>query len=331
MAQPGQAPPRVYVFHGGHHHHRRNLIQRLMERVGQQGDAHLDVVVLDGTAISLQDLAQQVLTFPFLAPRRLVVVRKPLALAGNAVARKAFLRLLEQVPQHTALVLDIEEDLEPNHWLLQWTREHPERAFVRATPVPRDLGSMLRWMDQVVREAGGRIHQEALATLYGLVGQDVDRAYQELVKLALYSQALERSLTSQDLADLVLESPPPNLFELGHALAEGRGNQAMAVLHQLLQREDPRTLWHLVIRHFRLLLVARELLEEGGDLTAWARQERLPRFVVRRLTHQARRFSLEALERLYLRLVDLEDRIRRFELTHAEALEQVVYGLMGVG
>lgn len=326
-----KAPPRVYLLYGSHHVRRRTLVQHLVERVRQQGGTELDMVFLDGTQVSLSDLRQQVLTFPFLTPRRLVVLRHPLALSRNARERQNFLQLLEQVPAHTALVLEVDQDLEANHWLLQWARQHPEYVFVRASTIPQDLGSMLRWMESVVQEHGGQISRQALVTLYGLVGQDVNRLYQELQKLALYSQALGRPLQEADLADLVLESPPPNLFELGHALAEGQGKRSLELLHRLLEREDPRAVWNLLVRHFRLLLLAREGQELGEPAGAWAREERLPRFVVRRLTQQARHFSLDQLERLYLQLLDLEDRIRRFELTPAEALEQVVHRLTGVG
>ncbi len=326
MTTQKKDPPRVYIFHGAHHIRRRALVQRLIQRAkGKGGQASLDLVDLDGREVSLGEVRQQVLTFPFLAPRRLVILRHPLVLASREKERRAFLALLEQVPLHTALVLDIAEDLSPGHWLLTWAQNQGDRVYLRATPVPKDLGRMLRWMEDVLREEGGQATPEALMTLYGLVGEDVHRAYRELQKLALYSQALGRAVTGEDVEALALEGTPPNLFELGHALAEGDPQRAMALLHDLLQREDPRTLWNLLVRHFRLLLLVREIQEMGEDLYAWARQERLPQFVVRRLVQQARRFSLTSLENLYRRLLDLEDRFRRFEISPVDALEAVVY------
>ncbi len=326
MTEQKKAPPRVYIFHGAHHLRRREFVQRLIQRAkGKGGQEHLDLVEMDGEDASLGDVLQQALTFPFFAPRRLVILRHPLRLATREKEREAFLRMLERVPPHTALVLDIEEDLPPGHWLLTWAQKQGAQVYLRATPVPRDLGSMLRWMGEVMKDEGGQATPEALMALYSLVGDDVQRAYRELQKLALYSQALGRPVTGDDVERLALEGTPPNLFEFGHALAEGDARKAMKVLQELLQQEDPRTLWNLLVRHFRLLLLVREIQEEGDDLYAWAREERLPQFVVRRLARQARRFSLESLERLYRRLLNLEDRFRRFEITPAEALEAVVY------
>ncbi len=335
MSHGGKTPPRVYLFFGGHHIHRRNLIRRLIEKARRQGgQEHLDLVVKDAAETTLQELYQEVLTLPFFAPRRLVVLKNLLTWVSapakkESRTRRAFLRLLEQVPPHTALVLDIAEDLKPDHWLLVWARSHPNHVYVRATPLPRGMGEMLRWMAQVLREEGGQATNEALATLYNLVGNDVQRAFQELQKLALYSQALGRPVTGEDVAALTLEGTPPNLFALGYALSGGRPEQAMRLLHRLLQREDARSLWSLLVRHFRLLLQVKALQEQGGDLYRWGREQRLPRFVVDRLSQQARLFSLDQLKSLYRRLTNLEDRFRRFEITPAEALESVVHMFVG--
>ena len=337
---PATSKPRIYIFYGTHHIRRKKLVQRLLEKAQQQGgQEYLDVVFFDAETLTVQKLYQEVLTLPFLASRRLVVVRDPLALVtktegskASATARsrghlsqQSFLRLLESVPEHTALVLDIPQDLPADHWLLVWARNRRDRAYLRGVSVPRTMGEMMRWMAQVMEEEGGRATNEALALLYNLVGHDVQRAYQELQKLALYSQVQNRPVTGEDVAALVLEGPPPRVFALGHALAGGQPSRAMRILHELLQQEDPRSLWNLVVNHFRLLLQVKELQEEKANLEAWARNERVPRFLLDRLARQARLFTLEQLESLYHRLVELEDRFRRFEITPAEALETVVY------
>jgi len=320
-----QPPPRVYIFHGTHHPHRERLIRRLIERAREQGaDATLDIQILDASETSPSEIAQQALTFPFFASRKIVWVKQAQVLAQKAKG-PALTRLLDGIPVHTALVLDIPEDLPQNHPFLEWARRHPERAYVRAAWIPKDLGTMLRWMEAVLKEDGGKATPQALLALYQQTGNDVQRAYMELQKMALYSQATGRAVTEEDVALLTLEGTPPNLFELGHALAEGRVEQALRLLHELLQRESPKNVWYLLLRHFRLLLILRELQEEGGDLYTWARTMRLPRGIVRRMAHQARMFSLDALEALYRRFVDIEAAFRRFEITQEEALERVVY------
>lgn len=321
----GKTPPRVYIFYGTHHPYRETLIRRLIERAQRQGaDVTLDIQVLDATEVALPEIVQQILTFPFFAPRKIVWVKQAQALAQKAKPPDLH-RLLNSVPPHTALVLDIPEDLPQNHLFLEWARAHPEHTFVRAAPIPQDLGSMLRWMDQVIKDEGGKATPQALLALYQQVGNDMHRAYVELQKLALYSQAVGRAVTEDDVAQLTLEGTPPNLFELGHALAEGHVERALRLLHELLQRENPQRVWYLLVRHFRLLLVIRELQAEGKDLYAWARTERLPKGVVQRMAQQARMFSLETLEGLYRRFVDIETAVRRFEIAHEEALERVVY------
>jgi hypothetical protein len=96
---------------------------------------------------------------------------------------------------------------------------------------------------------------------------------------------------------------------------------AMGLLHQLLEQEDPHYVFAMVIRQFRLLVLLRRAL---GSRRASALLARLPRFVLAKVTSQARNFRLEDLESVYHRLLetDLADKTSQIDL--AIGLETLV-------
>ena len=82
----------------------------------------------------------------------------------------------------------------------------------------------------------------------------------------------------------------------------GMANQTLQ-LQRLLQEEDPHYAFVMVIRQFRLLLRAREVLDAGKNpLQALG----VHPFVAGKVAEQARNFRLSDLERVYRRLMEID-------------------------
>ena len=107
---------------------------------------------------------------PFLTDRRLVIVEdalQPYTGRGKENVRKAFLDLLETLPQTTALVLITPdsrkyrrgsfqwEKLSEKNWLIAWTIEQPDKAVILDCALPTDA-EMAQW----VRAKASRTRRE---------------------------------------------------------------------------------------------------------------------------------------------------------------------------
>ena len=108
------------------------------------------------------------------------------------------------------------------------------------------------------------------------------------------------------------------------ALGSGDGKQAQISLMTLLQKQDPRSIWPMIIRQFRLLLQAREVMNNGGNPAAITKELRVHSFVAEKLFNQGKQFDLPALERIYHRLLELEDEIWNFKLDYPLAMEILI-------
>jgi DNA polymerase-3 subunit delta len=270
---------------------------------------------------------------PFLAKRRMVVLKHPLARLNSPSARQKFLAQLEKIPSTTALVLveykllTEEKDRKRNalHWLERWAREAGERVYLRAFPLPKGP-AMARWIQDQARAGGGQFTPRAAAMLATLVGDDPRLADQEIEKLLTYVN-YHRPVEPEDVQSLTADTGQGDIFAMVDALASQDGRRALAMLQRLFEEQDPFSIFGMIVRQFRLLLLAREVMDGGGQVGDIARELRMPPFLADKIGSQARHFSMPLLESIYHRLLDLDEAMKTSRVQPGLALDTLVVAL----
>jgi DNA polymerase III subunit delta len=173
---------------------------------------------------------------------------------------------------------------------------------------------------------GGKIEPGAAARLSDMVGEDPRIAAQELGKLLTYVNN-SRPISMADVDKVSIASAQGNIFDLVDALGQGDGSRAQHVLHQLLEDEEAFALWGMVIRQFRLLLQAREMLDSGAGISQVQSALKLHEYVAPKVTGQARRFSLPALESIYHKLLEIDEGVKTSQVPLDLALDLLVVDL----
>ncbi len=102
--------------------------------------------------------------------------------------------------------------------------------------------------------------------------------------------------------------------------------QALGLLHRLLEVQDPQSLFGMIVRQFRLLIQAREVLDDGraGQM---ATELRVHPFVADKLSSQARRFDISQLEAIYHRLLLLDEEAKTGQASYDLAFDTFIAGL----
>ncbi len=214
--------------------------------------------------------------------------------------------LLDKAQPTTTIALAEYDELKRDHWLMKWAVQSGPRAGVHVYNLPKRW-EMPRWIESETKKLGGKIEPDAAARLSEMVGEDTRIAAQELTKLLTYVN-FARPVTLLDVDRVSIVSAQGNVFELVDALGQGDGKKAQYVLHQLLEEEEAFELWGMVIRQFRLLLQAREMLDAGAGIPEVQKAARTcTSFVAQKVTNQAKRFSLPALESIYHKLLEIDE------------------------
>jgi DNA polymerase-3 subunit delta len=322
-----KAAPVVYLLHGEDEFAIARFVLEFEAKLGDPAMAAMNLSRLDGRSYNLDELLSVASAMPFLTKRRMVVLSHPTSRLTAPAARQKFLAQLEKIPSTTALVLVeyklLTEERDRRHgklhWLEKWAGEAGERVMIRAFPLPRGP-AMARWIQDRAKEAGGQFSPAAAALLASLVGDEPRQADQEILKLLTYVN-YNRAVEPEDVEALTADTGQGDVFAMVDALAGQDGRRSLGMLHRLLEQQDSFSLFGMIVRQFRLLLLAREVLDRGGQTGEVARELRVHPFVAEKVTGQARQFSLPVLEQVYHHLLDLDEAMKTGQMEPNLALD----------
>ena len=322
--------PVVYLLHGEDEFAISECISGLMEKLGDKTMAEMNTTRLEGRSCSLEELVGAVSAMPFLVSRRLVILTHPLAYSKPPEVQKRFKEILNKVPDTAALVLveehvlTSERDKERNqlHWLEKWAVEAKGHAFLRAFPIPAGA-NLISWIQKRAREAGGQIVPQAAEVLAELVGPEPRLLELELEKLLAYVN-YARPVEVDDVQYLTPSIAKVQDFALVNALRAHDSREALSILHRELEEKDAIPIFQGIVYQFRQLLLAREVLDEGGLDDDVVRQLGIHPYAARLAAEHARRFNLSDLEMIYHRLLEIDEAMKTGGMEGELALDVLV-------
>jgi len=314
---------------------------RLAEIRASCGDPEsvaLNTTKLEGPRLPLDELVAAAAAMPFLADRRLVIVRKLLAQPdrqGEDGERRrgrqqqdnlrSIAEWLPQLPPTTELVfleaaLPARNSTNP---VVQAIIRLGGEVFESPKLQPE---AVQQWIVRRVEDKGGRISPDAAVVLAETIRDSLGRLDQEIDKLITY--AGDGAVAAQDVRLLVTEARHENIFRLVDAIGMRDRRQALSVLHELLREGTPvQVMLAMFARQLRLLLQVRELLLRATDQKAIAGELGIPPWLVRNLVAQSRRFAAGDLERAYHQLLGADQSIKTGRLGPEVAADLLVADL----
>ena len=264
---------------------------------------------------------------PFLAPKRLVILSNPSSKYNNPALRKKFEEYIGKAPDSVRLVIceAIDPRDAPKHWLLKWAEKNP--TLVKAQPFMQPKQKeMAGWIVNEVKKQEGKIDPGAAAKLAEMAGVDTRQAGMEIAKLLAYVN-WARPIQTSDVDAVCIVTSQQSVFEFVDALSQGNGKTAQRLLHRLLENEEAFSLWGMVVRQFRLLIQAREILDGRGTKENVALALHVHPFVAEKTTGQAARFTMDSLEGIYHNLLVIDERVKTSQITLDLALDELVMEL----
>ena len=223
----------------------------------------------------------------------------------------------------------LEDDkLAENNRILKAAREMPN-GYISEFRKPQNLA---RWiMQRAQDEYDAEITPRGANAIAQVVNNDLLRADNELFKLVAYVDG-ERAISEDDVAVLTPYLAEANIFEMVDALAVGNGKRALELIQQLL-RDDPGDpgfrLFTMIVRQFRLLLMTRDHLDQGGAAhrDAVSKAVGVGPFPASKLPAQARRFQAEQLDAILKRLQRYDQDMKTGRIQPRLALDLLVTSL----
>ncbi|OGO31076.1 MAG: DNA polymerase III subunit delta [Chloroflexi bacterium RBG_16_54_11] len=324
--------PAIYIFDGDDELAINESIDKIRSRLGDANIAEMNTTRLDGRSSTLPQLQDAVATVPFLAPKRLVIITHPTTHYQDKPGQERFLNFLSSEKPAAKIVL-VEYDFLTSdrdrrdgklNWLEKWATspEQEKRVFMRHHPQPGGA-LLIKWIQDRAKSMGGQFSPQAALALANQVGDDTRLADQEITKLLTYVN-FSRPVDADDVEHLTPVTAKVGDFELVNALRDRDGRKAGALLHRSLQEKDPRDLFISIAHQIRALIVAREVLDEGGSPNDFPKALKISYYPARFALESVPKFDKKFLELIYHRLLELDEAVKSSQMDMDLALELLV-------
>jgi DNA polymerase-3 subunit delta len=260
-------------------------------------------------------------TFPMASERRLVLVSEVDNLTD--FDQEALLDSLAGISPRSTLVL-LAEDLDRRKRLYRLLRErHCVAEF------PRLKGAALtRWATAFFRREGYRISPSAVAEIVDSAGSDLQTLAMELEKIVLYA-GREKDIPDSAVDEITSAGRQRSIFDFLDAVSARNRAHALRILANLLETGDavPRILG-MIARHCRQLLIAKEALRQGAGPGAVGAAAQVPSFALDKFLRQARAAEVSQIERLFIRLAEIDRRMKSSAGDERIMLEKLICELV---
>ncbi|HSB65963.1 MAG TPA: DNA polymerase III subunit delta [Anaerolineales bacterium] len=332
MAEEG---PEIYIFDGDDEYAIHESIDKLQSRLGDASIADMNTAHLDGRTATLNQLKDTAAAIPFLASKRLIILTHPTDRLKDRDSQAEFLNYLNTAKPTTKLVLveydflTSERDRKDNklNWLEKWavSPQQAKRVYLRHHSQPSG-GLMVKWIQDQVKAQGGQITAQAAVALSNQIGDDTRLASQEIIKLLTYVN-FARPIDIDEVEHLTPLTASIGDFELVNAIRDHDQRKAQGLLQRSLQEDDPLRILQSIVYQIRVLLLAREIIDERATINDFPKELKIGYYPARLAMDSAHRFSMKFLETIYHRLLDFDEAIKTGQIEPDLALELLVIEL----
>lgn len=268
----------------------------------------------DGEQLDPARLPSVIQALPFLASRRLVVLKQP---SAQKVLQEQLEKLLVNVSDTTDLVLvEPALDKRTSYYKLLQQKTNLQTFGELAEP------ALARWLvDQAAQQAA---HLSLADANYLVQRVGTDQAYlaNELQKLINFNPQINRA----SIDELTAKLPRSSVFDLLDAAFAGQAARALAIYQdQRLQNVDPQAMLAMITWQLHILALVKTAGQRNpGEIAA---QAKVSPYVLRKSLAMAGQVSLAKLKQWVRAAYVLDVRLKSEPLNADEALQNYLLSL----
>lgn len=263
---------------------------------------------LDGQEVSFERIQEAITSLPFLASKKMVVLRAP---SANKQFLESYETLLDDLPETTDVFI-VEPKLDKRLSYYKYLKKHTDYSEF----TEMDSNGLARWVVDAAKELGGSISSNDARYLLERVGNNQQLVSSELDKLLLNSSTITRATI-----DLLTEpTPQSTIFELLEAAFQGRTERAVQLYaEQRALKVEPQQIIAMLGWQLHVLAVVKMAGDRSSETIA--KEAKMSPYVISKSQSIARKLSAADIKKLVADLLTIDTRSKRTALDLDEALQ----------
>ena len=319
-----QAVPSVLLFEGEEEYLKREALQALRKLFLPDGLEELNESLLDAPETGSIIAAAE--TLPFMADRRLIIVRDLPALSGRAEADEALVDYLPKVPSTSLLLFYCTQ--KPDARKKIYTAVKKLNGIVTFSPMrDRELTS---FVTDAFHTLGKECDERTADYLIFISGSDANQLMQEIRKIASHNPTVS-AVHPDEVRTLATPTVESTVFQMVDAVVSHQQTQALTLLRdQLRNGQDRVFILAMLLRQFRLLQHLKILQYEKRSREQIRAALGVPSFAAEQYTRQAAAYNGSEVKQAVRLCFDTEYAIKSGRLNAEGALEAVILKLLNL-
>ena len=316
--------PSVLLFEGEEEHMKQAALGALQKKLLPEGLEDLNRTLLD--APETDQIIAAAETLPFMADRRLVIVRDHPALTGRAEADDRLAEYLPSVPASAVLLFYCTQ--KPDGRKKLYTAVKKLNGIVVFSPLrDRELTS---FVTSAFRDLGKECDERTADLLVFTCGADTGLLLTEIAKVASHAGDAP-SIHPDSIRAVATPSTECTVFQMVDAVVSGQGSRAFLLMrNQLLAGADRMYMLSMLLRQFRLLQHIKIMQYEKRSQAEIRSALGVPPFAVDQYIRQAAGWTNGQVKKAVSICFDAEYGVKSGRLSQDGALEAVMLKILNL-
>ena len=291
----------AYLLYGQEAYLLKQYKDKLLKGLNPNDDT-MNASYFEGKGINPKQLIDLGETMPFLAERRIIVIEDSGFFKGQCESLPEY---LDEVPEYLNIIF-VESEIDKR-----------SRMFKVVSKVGRvtefttqDEHRLREWVLRKLGREGKKITGRNMELLLSKTGNDMGNIDKEVEKLLCYTMEHEE-ITATDIEAICTTQISNKIFDMIRAMSEKQQGKVLKLYYDLLAlKEPPLRILALMARELNLILLGKELYENGYGPNEMAKKMGIPSFVVRNYQKLAGQYKSKQLKEALEEFISTEEDIK---------------------
>ena len=314
----------AYLFEGIEENIKSSTLKAVRKALLPEGLEELNESILDDPTTDALVAASE--TLPFMADKRLVLVRDLSALTGRSETDEKLCSYIAHVPTSTVLIFYVRGKADARKKLYIAIRKAGHIvSFDRLADA-----ELNRWIIQAFTELGKQCSPATASLLAFTVGNDTGLLRTEIEKLAAHAGDAPQ-VTDEDVRALATRSTECTVFEMVDAVVAGQQGKAFRLMQDMLIMGQERLgILAMLLRQYRLLQHVKIMQYEKKSAQEIQQNLGVPAFAADRYVRQAKGYTGGQVRRAVDICLQTEYAVKSGALNQEGALESAMLKLFAL-
>ena len=262
--------------------------------------------VIDAEKIDPEELSELLNTNSLFAQNRVILLKRPYKSKKRDTLIHILLEYLERNSPDTQIIVFEDQKIKSN---TKYYKYFKENNSVYESP---DLNkrTFVTWAKEEVKNLGIDLENNLIKVLAERVNYSAESFYNEIQKLKLSGK---RVFTEENLVENTTDVLEYDIWKLIDSInSQKEDSEKIEILERILAQEvDANFIISMLERNLRLIVLTKELTEEGKNSNETASILKIPPFTVPQMKGISKKYTSEKISLLFEKLSSLDYEIKR--------------------